>query len=803
MATVYMTGNTHFDPVWLWRWDEAMASIRATFRSVLERMEEDGDFKYAFSAPAVFEWILATDPELFEKIQKRVEEGRWELGEGWWLQADAYTGLGESYVRQGLYGQRWLHRHFGKISRTLYAIDSFGHPDTLPALLRGVGIHNVMFCRPEERMMELPQPLFQWEGRDGSRLLAYRCGGEGSSAYAPDFKKAYDTLLSGIDRYDCDRLVVFGVTDHGGAPTKECLREIHRLADTDTRATVKFSSVEDFFNDQRGKDLPVVKKELSVTYIGPASNESEVKKNDRRAERLALAAETAALLANRLSNRPIPKDTLEGVWRDILFNQFHDIIGGCCIPTAYVDARDLHGKAAQTASEILHTTLQSLVRRIRMPGKNPDNAWNLVVFNLSGVGGEYDVESSAQWAWEFPWHRGGVKLVAEDGTEIPAQTLRSDAVIPGFRTRFTFRAELPAWGWRSFVILPTEGEEINPERPEADATVLESDRLSLTVGKAGGIASVLDKKTGATLARDVLVPFTVGDICDTWGFNKTVFEEDETPLTLTDATVTEDGCERKTVKLTLATGTSTVEQYITLWKKTDRVDSRIRSIWSEKRRTLRLSLRHEGATRCTVSEPAGFTEREASDYERPMNGWIALWGKEGGVRLASDDLFAYRYKNGDVHLTVLRNAVYGDLRTEDLYPHGDYDYLGRGLSDVTVKCRFFAGAFDAEEVETSAVRDLSAPKTVLEANHEGDLPADFAAATLSGHGLIPMALKGEEDGEGTVLRVRSVAEGAEGVFRFLDRECTVSARTFAPQTYLIDGDGTHRTNLLEDAIETD
>ena len=137
MATVYMTGNTHFDPVWLWRWDEAMASIRATFRSVLERMEEDGDFQYAFSAPAVFEWILATDPELFEKIQKRVEEGRWELGEGWWLQADAYTGLGESYVRQGLYGQRWLHRHFGKISRTLYAIDSFGHPDTLPALLRG------------------------------------------------------------------------------------------------------------------------------------------------------------------------------------------------------------------------------------------------------------------------------------------------------------------------------------------------------------------------------------------------------------------------------------------------------------------------------------------------------------------------------------------------------------------------------------------------------------------------------------------------------------------------------------------
>ena len=26
MNAVYMIGNTHFDPVWLWTWDEAMAS---------------------------------------------------------------------------------------------------------------------------------------------------------------------------------------------------------------------------------------------------------------------------------------------------------------------------------------------------------------------------------------------------------------------------------------------------------------------------------------------------------------------------------------------------------------------------------------------------------------------------------------------------------------------------------------------------------------------------------------------------------------------------------------------------------
>ena len=46
---LHMIGNTHFDPVWLWTWDEAMSSIRATFHSALERMKEYPDFKYSFS----------------------------------------------------------------------------------------------------------------------------------------------------------------------------------------------------------------------------------------------------------------------------------------------------------------------------------------------------------------------------------------------------------------------------------------------------------------------------------------------------------------------------------------------------------------------------------------------------------------------------------------------------------------------------------------------------------------------------------------------------------------------------------
>lgn len=145
MKKLYMIGNTHFDPVWLWRWDEALASIRSTFRSALDRMNENPDFIYSFCTPAVFEWIEKTDIKLFEEIKKRVKEGRWELCEGWWVQADCNAPCGESYIRQGLYAREYLKTHFGKTSDTVFNIDSFGHNMQLPQILRGCGFRNYVF----------------------------------------------------------------------------------------------------------------------------------------------------------------------------------------------------------------------------------------------------------------------------------------------------------------------------------------------------------------------------------------------------------------------------------------------------------------------------------------------------------------------------------------------------------------------------------------------------------------------------------------------------------------------------------
>lgn len=812
MNTVYFTGNTHFDPVWLWRWDEAMSSIRATFRSALDRMKEDSDFFYDFSAPAVFEWILATDPEMFQEIKARVKEGRWALGEGCWLQSDFYTGTGESLVRQGLYGQRWLYRQFGQISRTCYSIDSFGHPDTLPGILSGCGMKNIVFCRPNPETLPLPQPLFRWVGRDGAELLAYQVTNayapdahiarkddpsikEGTFSAVPDVAKVIETTLEAAKDSPCDLLAVFGVTDHGGAPTKESIAAIHKAAKEEKGCKVRFSTVAKFFDDQREKPLPTVDKELSVFFIGPSSNHTEVKATNRRAEILATYAETAALFANRLLGRPVDKEKLEGIWRDVLFNQFHDIIGGCCIPSAYTDARDLHGRAAQNAAEEMHYALQSITRNIRMPGKNPEDAWNLCVWNLSGVEGEYEIDASAQWAWEFPWYRGGITLVAEDGEEIPTQALRSDAVIPGFRSRFLFRAKLPGWGWRCFTVKKNNQPAPYVLSKDKKPRTLSAGGLRLELGEGGGIAKLYRGET--LLAENLLLPVVQKDICDTWGFNKTVFEEEREPLTLLDWQLVEDGICRTTLKLTLGYGRSTVEQYLSLSHKEEKITCRMRAIWCEKHATLRVLVSRLGTDTCIAAEPAGYTQREPSEYEKPFCTWLALDGNEGAMTLSAEGAFAYRYTGEDVAITLLRNAIYGDLRTEDLDEEGDYAYLGQGENNATLTLRF-PDRFSPVETERNAIRDLRSPVVILESNHEGDLPSSASLAELTGEGLLPMALKTAEEGDAPILRLReTMGKTCEGTFRFLDATYSVAGRPLGMSTYRLEQEKAIATDLLE------
>src|ERR1700761_8088662 len=113
---LYMIGNAHIDPVWLWPWQEGYAEVRATFASALDRMDEYPEFIFTMDQTVFLRWVAESDPEMFSRIKARVAEGRWEIVGGMWVEPDCNLPSGESLVRHTLYSQRYLLAEFGIIA---------------------------------------------------------------------------------------------------------------------------------------------------------------------------------------------------------------------------------------------------------------------------------------------------------------------------------------------------------------------------------------------------------------------------------------------------------------------------------------------------------------------------------------------------------------------------------------------------------------------------------------------------------------------------------------------------------------
>lgn len=756
---LHMIGNTHFDPVWLWTWDEAMASIRATFHSALERMEEYPDFKYSFSTPAVFEWIENTEPEMFAEIKKRVEEGRWELAEGWWLQPDCICASGESYVRQGLYAQKYYLKHFGKLSKTVFNVDSFGHPASLPQILNQCGIQNYMFCRPCYAHKQLEEPLFVWKGANHSKVYTYRIGNQKGDGFKPEVNDIIRTMIEDYGEKEYPLCAIYGVTDHGGAPTKEAIEHIYDFNRSSGTYAAKLSTVEAFFAQVSQCPLAEVEDELLVNFIGPYTNEIEIKKNNRMAEYTLLNAEKAAVIAHKVLGKAYPAEVIEQCWKDLMFNQFHDILGGACIKEAYYDARNMHGRVLQTAGERLHFSLQSICADMNMPGKNGENAWNLVVWNLNGFDVCTPVEAEVQWAWEFDWYDKGIELVDEDGNCYECQVIEERSVIPGFRTRFVFRAQIPALGYKAFKVMQTHKEspriaqrlEIpGNDRFECIMSISPNQELSTKQWGEGITGTpeirLFDKDKNCVVMPSLPVPYVVADECDTWGFNKTVYEEEREKPKLVSYRIIEQGSIRTTVKLIWHYHMSVIEQYYTLYD--DFVECRYRVCWNEQKKALKFSIVSDlEKPKCLAAIPYGRIERGAEAFERPMGEWLTLSEGNDNVNIMVDSIFAYHFDGREVGLTVLRSCIYGDLRTQELDPEGNFRYMGQGVTEGRIRISF------GDTPEKEAICLNNPPIVTVESNHGGTLKGKGQFFQTHNDNVILSALKLSEDGKATVARL--------------------------------------------------
>jgi alpha-mannosidase len=798
--TLFMIGNAHLDPVWLWQWPEGFQEVKATFRSALDRMKEYPDFIFNNSSAAYYEWVENNDPEMFEEIKVRIKEGRWILVGGWWVQPDCNIPSGESFVRQALYAQHYFKEKFGVTAEVGYNVDSFGHNSMLPQILKKSGLDSYVFLRPCPHEKGLPNGLFLWESSDGSKITAFRIPYEYCSwgkALNNHILRCAGEIKEPINEIMC----FYGVGNHGGGPTKENIESIHELNKNEAYPTLKISSCNEFFKEVKKYELPVVHGELVHHASGCYAAHSGVKMWNRKTENKLISAEKFSVVSNIITGQPYSADYNQA-WKSVLFNQFHDILAGTSIEPAYEDARDMYGEAMSIAGRGLNYAVQAISWDIdieQVEGMKP-----IVVFNPHSFESKVNVELESSTVKE------GFILVDEAGIEVPVQMVHSAATAGG-RCKISFIAQLPPLGYRVYKIIKRLSSLKN-EPVECSDLVIENSSYRLELDKETGfIKSLLKKDTGAELfSSPAARPVVIEDNSDTWSHNVRRYDRVVGEFKAKSIKRFEYGPVKSIIRVVSEYGASKIIQDFTMYKELDQIEVKVLADWHEKFKVLKLKFPTNIIFRKGTFETSyGHIERELDGEEYPMQNWLDITGsvpdKPGiiGISILNDGKYSYDVLNKEINLTVLRSPIYA--HHDPLVPdaEGEYSFTDQGIQQFTYTIYPHDGSWEEAGTVKKALELNARPISIIETYHKGSLPQKDSFISIDKTNVVLSAMKKAEDNEDIILRLYETCRKETKVNIDLPKLNRTIEAVFKPceiKTYRIPRDTDKpvlETNLLE------
>jgi len=782
--TFIMVGHAHIDPVWLWDWREGYETVKATFRSALDRLRENPDMVFVHSSAAHYAW-MENHPELLAEIREAVARGQWEPVGGWWVEPDANIPSGESLARQGLYGQRYFQKVLGRRAKVAFLADTFGHPHTLPQLFRQAGLESFLFMRPGASELDLPSNLFRWRSPDGSEVLAARV-----ECYSTNPVYVQMSLARNLDWRPADARVwvhLFGVGNHGGGPTRKAIASIREANASPDWPTLRFGSLSSFFAAHAGRtDVPVHAGELQHHARGCYSAHSGIKAWNRQAESALLTAERWAVLAS-FYGLPYPADRLEHAWRLLLFNQFHDILAGTAIPDAYEDARRELGEAIAIADRTGYAALQVIAQRIdtRRGGRPATEIepirrvrWTPERWTVDlGDGTPVVVFNPSPWprteavAVELnEWGTDDLKVLDDQERPVIHQLGRPDSVTAN-RPRVLFTAEVPAFGYRVYRVVDEPAAPVPEGGLTASREVLENRWWRLELDPTTGTLKALwDKSRGLQLLAGAGARLlVVADPSDTWGHGVTALRHEVGAFSCVRAELVEDGPVRATWRITYRwTGGlglhSTARQEISLFRDSPVIEGRLTVDWHDRQRALKLAFPFALDEACaTFSVPYGHAVRPADGQEEPLQQWLDVTGfvrdargnrLRAGVALLNDGKYGGDVLGGEARLTLLRSPVYAHHDPHRLEEGVEYRYQDQGEQTTRWRLVPHAGSW-ADAGVVQAAHDLNTPMAVIrEYAHPGELPKAASFVTVDPPDqVVVTALKQAEEGEDLILRL--------------------------------------------------
>ncbi len=809
-AAFHLTGNSHIDAAWLWPWTEAVDVVHRTFGTSLELMNEYPAYTYTQSAAAYNEWMADKYPDLNAQIKKRIQEGRWEIVGGMWVEPDLNMPDGESLVRQLLVGKRWYKQAYGVDVRIGWNPDSFGYTWQLPQIYKKSGIDYFVTQKMTwNDTNQLPFKLFWWQSPDGSKVLTYFPHDYANDTLGP--VRLSEDLAVARERAPgmTEMMDLYGVGDHGGGPTRVMLDQGFHWAGPGATAIAadggalvtpkyQFGTAQSYFSTiekQIAPESPVWNyQSIAKGYQPPAAVPGKVaiptwdtemylefhrgvyttqanhKKNMRDSEEEVLNAEKWASLA-WLDGQSYPGAELTEDWKKVLFNQFHDLAAGSGIAVVYKDAQQDYDWVRMSTNEISAGALETVAEQVDTRTKE-ENTIPILVFNPLG------------------WKQSGMvnvrAQVSDPKIELhlsnACHTSQMDEIVPTKLSvdqntgvvDVSFKAtDVPAMGYKVYRLTPPWhpkpgkpapacelGVYVPAQNPASDVFLLQNDSdsgLSVKVNKTTGcMTTIRDNKTGF----DLLALDSCGNQLqffkdlpkqyDAWNIDPGTLDVPPTTIDKADS-VELTGI--NTVSVTRHWQNSRFVQTIRL--DGDQIDIDNDIDWHEKHVLLKaafpLAVTSDFAT---YEIPYGTIERpttrnnswEKAQFEVPAMRWADLSGKGPDGKVYGLSLLNQDKYGYDAVGNVLRLTL---LRSPT-WPDPDAD---QGHHHFHYALYPHAGTWkDALTVRHGWEYDYPLQAVVTTA-HPGSLPAEHSFASVGPENVVLTAVKKAEDANALIFRV--------------------------------------------------
>ena len=369
-------GQSHLDLAWLWPVEETMRKTARTYSNQLALMEEYDDYRFLLCEPPILEWLKEFYPDVYRRVLDKTREGKFYPEGALWVESDTNIPSGESLIRQFVWGKRWFRENLGVDSKMAWMPDTFGFSAALPQIMKKCRVPyfaTQKLVRQDPEAEPFPYNLFWWQGMDGSKVLAHTFKKNNANFQAGDLITRWEE--DRVQQENIDGLMFpYGFGDGGGGPTREMVEMQKRCADLEGAPRCRMESPVKYF-ERNADPAETFSGELYLAWHrGTLTTQAKTKQGIRRAE-IALKQLEYVLARKMLAGKAMPenwRERLDGLWKKLLFNQFHDIAPGTSI------AR-VHERAEKELAEVIQMSRRMQSELLGEPGTeavihNP-NGW--------------------------------------------------------------------------------------------------------------------------------------------------------------------------------------------------------------------------------------------------------------------------------------------------------------------------------------------------------------------------------------------------------------------------------------------